>query len=163
MRTDFQFFVADGKRLPFNSRTFDIVICSEVIEHVNAKETLVSEISRVLKYKGWLILSTPNPNALTYFIPRLLSKISKQYRFYSAHVFNELVKPNRLLFLLEKAGLTVAYRSGLILSTYTYNLMGQFFQAPLIPLRRISEYLESILVNFTLYQVILARKLKNDC
>jgi 2-polyprenyl-3-methyl-5-hydroxy-6-metoxy-1,4-benzoquinol methylase len=46
--------------LPFTARSFDIVVCTEVIEHVDDSARLVSEINRVLRPDGWLYLTTPN-------------------------------------------------------------------------------------------------------
>ena len=51
---------ADGMRLPLSSGTFDVVLCSEVIEHVLEPDRLVGEIARVLAPNGLLLLSTPN-------------------------------------------------------------------------------------------------------
>jgi len=52
--------VGEGLSLPFTDDLFDIVICTEVIEHVVEVRQLISEINRVLKQGGKLILSTPN-------------------------------------------------------------------------------------------------------
>jgi len=134
-----------------------MVICSEVIEHLADKEGFLHEINRILKDGGYLILTTPNPDALIYFIPKLLSKIFKQYQLGAPHVFNELLKTSTLLTLLAKTNFEVVYRSGLVLNFYTNNLIEQFFRTP-SPLRRILERLERIFVNLTLYQVVLARK-----
>jgi SAM-dependent methyltransferase len=46
--------------LAFPSATFDIVIAKHVVEHLSHPEQAVTEISRVLKAGGLLILSTPN-------------------------------------------------------------------------------------------------------
>lgn len=46
--------------LPFPDRTFDAVICSEVIEHVPDRAPLFEELTRVLAPGGTLILGTPD-------------------------------------------------------------------------------------------------------
>lgn len=51
---------ADAAALPFKSAAFDAVICSEVIEHVEAPANAVMEIARVLKPSGILLLTVPN-------------------------------------------------------------------------------------------------------
>jgi methionine biosynthesis protein MetW len=56
----------EADKLPFSNASFDYVLCIEVIEHLSKPENCLSEISRVLKPKGELILSTPNLAALQY-------------------------------------------------------------------------------------------------
>jgi SAM-dependent methyltransferase len=52
---------ADFNRpLPFKSGSFSGVISLEVIEHLVESELFLKEIYRILKPKGWLIISTPN-------------------------------------------------------------------------------------------------------
>jgi SAM-dependent methyltransferase len=51
--------VADALELPFESNSFDVVICSEVLEHIEAFEDVLSEIRRVLKPHGRLCVSVP--------------------------------------------------------------------------------------------------------
>jgi SAM-dependent methyltransferase len=46
--------------LPYPSESFDIVILSEVIEHLPSIRTAIAEAGRILKPGGHLILSTPN-------------------------------------------------------------------------------------------------------
>tara|TARA_B100000787_G_C16173171_1_gene287589 strand:- start:54 stop:800 length:747 start_codon:yes stop_codon:yes gene_type:complete len=46
--------------LPFSDEEFDAVICLEGIEHTMRPEALFSELARVLKKGGLLIISTPN-------------------------------------------------------------------------------------------------------
>ena len=50
---------ADGLHLPFDSSTFDVVIASEVLEHVPADAEVLEEIARVLKEDGLLAVSVP--------------------------------------------------------------------------------------------------------
>jgi SAM-dependent methyltransferase len=52
---------AEKDRFPFEDKTFDMVLCSEVIEHlVHSPINMICEINRVLKDDGILILTTPN-------------------------------------------------------------------------------------------------------
>jgi 2-polyprenyl-3-methyl-5-hydroxy-6-metoxy-1,4-benzoquinol methylase len=44
----------------FNNEHFDIVICTEVIEHVYEVAEVLSELKRVLKTGGFLIITFPN-------------------------------------------------------------------------------------------------------
>lgn len=46
--------------LPFADATFDIIVSFEVLEHLRDPFLYLSEISRVLKRRGMLLLSTPN-------------------------------------------------------------------------------------------------------
>lgn len=53
--------IADSsKKIPFESNTFDLVLASEIIEHVANPDTFLKEIHRVLKPGGKLLLTTPN-------------------------------------------------------------------------------------------------------
>jgi len=49
-----------SKNLPFENDYFDLVICSEVIEHVFDTDFLLKEIWRVLKANKHLLITTPN-------------------------------------------------------------------------------------------------------
>jgi 2-polyprenyl-3-methyl-5-hydroxy-6-metoxy-1,4-benzoquinol methylase len=46
--------------LPFPAAAFDIVICSEVLEHVPDGPQVLAELTRVLRPGGSLILGTPD-------------------------------------------------------------------------------------------------------
>jgi SAM-dependent methyltransferase len=52
-----------NKALPFDSDSFDLIWCSEVIEHLQDPAFAMSELRRVTKPGGTLILTTPNSYA----------------------------------------------------------------------------------------------------
>lgn len=51
--------VADAQALPFSAGSFDMVLFSEVIEHVSNPQKALSEISRVLRADGYLFITWP--------------------------------------------------------------------------------------------------------
>jgi SAM-dependent methyltransferase len=52
-------FLYDGRRLPFEDKSFDTVLNVQVLEHTPHPAALIAEMSRVLKDDGVLILSAP--------------------------------------------------------------------------------------------------------
>ena len=53
----------NGEYLPFADESFDLVTCSEVIEHIQNPRRALTEMRRVLKPDGMLLLSTPSMSA----------------------------------------------------------------------------------------------------
>ena len=58
--------VADSYKLPFDDNSFDLIIASEIIEHVINPNDFVNELFRALRPGGKLILSTPYKEKLRY-------------------------------------------------------------------------------------------------
>jgi SAM-dependent methyltransferase len=56
--------VGSADALPFDDRSFDVVVCSQVLEHVPDWSTAISEMVRVLRPGGLLFLAVPNRYAL---------------------------------------------------------------------------------------------------
>jgi len=55
--------LANAEELPFKKNYFDLVFAREVFEHLFRPDKFISEIERILKNDGKLILSTPNLNS----------------------------------------------------------------------------------------------------
>ena len=50
---------ADARKLPFEDESFDVVICLDVMEHIEEDFLVISEISRVLRSGGRFLISVP--------------------------------------------------------------------------------------------------------
>lgn len=75
-------FVGDALGIPLPSESFDMVICSEVLEHIPDVSHAVCEFERILKPGGTLIVSSPN--WLSWFgITRWLAEIITRRRISS--------------------------------------------------------------------------------
>lgn len=63
LRTQHQrghYIVADGTRLPFRDGCVPHIVCSEVLEHVEADGTAIAEMGRVVKDEGSVIITVPH-------------------------------------------------------------------------------------------------------
>lgn len=58
--------VGDARKMPLWDAQFDVVICSEVLEHIGKPELAVAELMRVAKSGGKIIISVPNEFWLTF-------------------------------------------------------------------------------------------------
>jgi 2-polyprenyl-3-methyl-5-hydroxy-6-metoxy-1,4-benzoquinol methylase len=61
--------VEDG--LPYSDSSFDLIWCTELIEHLHRPEHLLDEIQRVLRPNGRAILTTPNSGWWFYKVSQL--------------------------------------------------------------------------------------------
>lgn len=59
VRTRVRFVHGDGTGLPFPDEAFDTVLFGEVIEHLPEPGSVLSEIARVVRSDGQLVLTTP--------------------------------------------------------------------------------------------------------
>ena len=76
--------ISDIYDIPVEDGSFDIVLCSEVIEHITDPVKVFSEINRVLKKDGILIITAPF-NSLTHYAPFHYSTGFSRY-FYEFHL-----------------------------------------------------------------------------
>ncbi len=86
------------KKLPYRKETFDLVVTLEVIEHLQNAELFVSEIARILKKGGYLLISTPNVSFIGVRVQSLIGlpppDEGYHFRFFNAKTLRELLKNN---------------------------------------------------------------------
>lgn len=79
------FHLRDDFTYPIENETYDTIVAWEVIEHVLNLDIFFSEIHRVLKKEGRLLISTPNPVFYSYFIFTIFNLFDKNGK-YGDHV-----------------------------------------------------------------------------
>jgi ubiquinone/menaquinone biosynthesis C-methylase UbiE len=57
---DLQMFYYDGKHIPFNDRTFDLIISHQVMHHVENIEEIIVELKRILRPNGIILFREHN-------------------------------------------------------------------------------------------------------
>ena len=77
----------DILHLSFRAASFDIVLCSQVIEHIPQDDLLLEKLANVLKPQGLMILGTPNEGCLmarlrNHIFERSILKSTDHIHFY---------------------------------------------------------------------------------
>ena len=103
-----------GERLPYPDRSFELVCCSWVLEHLPEPERVLAEVARVLTADGRFIFLTPNARHPMLLANRVLSRmragwVQRLYGRAEEDTFTALYRantPTRLDRLATQAGLT---------------------------------------------------------
>lgn len=83
----------DAQDIPFEDETFDIVVCSEVIEHCPDDMKVLAELYRILKTNSFLILTVPNLYTLESISKLLIGKrIAPPPYHLREYSYNQLIR-----------------------------------------------------------------------
>lgn len=91
------FVVADAHKLPFGNKSFDLIICTETLEHVIDPGKVLSEMQRVLKKNGRAIISMDSGSLLFrsawYFWTKTKGKVWKDAHLheFNAQILEDLI------------------------------------------------------------------------
>jgi SAM-dependent methyltransferase len=125
-----RFEIRDAERLDL-ARRFDLVLCTEVIEHVDHPDRVIANLKTVLAPGGVLIVSLPNRDSLPYLIARAIRRLRRKPRDqdFERHVSYPF---HRSMRLLEGEGLERVATDGtnLIWDDHSLRL---FYGTPLFP------------------------------
>lgn len=78
------------RKLSFSSGFFDIILCLDVLEHIKEEKGALSELGRILKTNGILLLSVPAyPCLFSYW-----DKVAGHYRRYNAKSLKTKLEEN---------------------------------------------------------------------
>jgi 2-polyprenyl-3-methyl-5-hydroxy-6-metoxy-1,4-benzoquinol methylase len=97
------FIVASCTDIPFPDNSFDTVVASEVIEHINYDDgkNFLKEARRALNRQGRIIVSTPNLSNLYMRFLQFTSKNIEHLKEYTKKEFTELVSMYFKIILLN--------------------------------------------------------------
>jgi len=116
-KCDSKRIVGSVLEMPFEDNTFDIVVSSEVIEHVTEPATAIYEMHRVLKPGGALVLTTPNK--LWYFA----IWIANTFKLRPYEGLENWLWWNELKDELKNTGFEITERHGIHLFPFVHPLL----------------------------------------
>ena len=141
--------VSDATHLPFRNECFDIVLCIDLIEHVQKDDELLHEIRRVIKDNGLMLVATQNSNSINYIleapIQRYILKNRRWMGWDPTHL--RFYTQKRLLHLLRNCGFATIEVAGTyfipyLIATWLNRINRRFSKALWHILMRINNKLE---------------------
>ena len=102
--SNLQFVAYDGIKLPFKDESIDVIYSRYALHHFPDIHYTFSELKRVLKPKGRIVLSdpTPNDNDKSGFVDEYMKKKTDGHvKFYTKTEFEELAKENKFKIILN--------------------------------------------------------------
>ncbi|QQS35232.1 MAG: class I SAM-dependent methyltransferase [Ignavibacteriales bacterium] len=141
-------FYYDGKIFPFTENEFDSIVTNQVLEHVFTPDDFLTEINRVLKHGGKLLLT----------VPFVWDEHEQPYDYARYSSFG-------LAALLEKHGFKIIEHRK---SVNDYRVLGQLFNAYVYKITRRNLFLKNLTLVFvmapvTMLSILLSKLLpKND-
>lgn len=115
----------DGENIPFIDNFFEVIICTQVLEHTEAPEKLIQEANRVLKNGGILFLTCP------FVWPE--HEVPYDFRRYTQYGLKKILEENN--FNIEKILPTTGVFAsvGQLLSSFLFELVGKnlFWRLPM--------------------------------
>lgn len=102
---EYHYLQADGMNLPFATGSFDLVLTSEVIEHILEPEKMMREIHRVLVPGGAVVVTTPNWQSFFGLARWGAEKLLKRAVTSDNQPVDQWSTPNSLSTLLSENGL----------------------------------------------------------
>jgi 2-polyprenyl-6-hydroxyphenyl methylase / 3-demethylubiquinone-9 3-methyltransferase len=104
-----------GEGLPFPQCCFDVVLCCDVLEHVDDLEQVAAELARVTKPGGLFFFDTINRTFKSWLANIFVAQQFPLTRFFDpdVHVWDKFIRPDELVPLLRRHGLEDIRLSGL--------------------------------------------------
>jgi methionine biosynthesis protein MetW len=114
----------ETETLPFPDDFFDLVICSETIEHLLDPDNLMREINRALRLEGAYILTFPNVNQPVSWLMQILSDLPPRFsaRYKSPHVRDYTLR------IIKSVLVNFGFELSDVTGTYVYPSEGRISQ-----------------------------------
>jgi ubiquinone biosynthesis O-methyltransferase len=110
---EIDYHVARGESLPFTNDAFDIVVCVDVLEHVEDLERVLFEVRRVLRPNGVFLFDTINRTRMASFLLVTIGENVIRLLPRGTHDPSLFIRPEELARKLEAAGFTVGRFAGM--------------------------------------------------
>ena len=102
-----------------SGNTFDVIINTEVLEHVSDAEQLVKECSELISPGGMMIAATINRTVRSFFIAIIGAEYILNWLPKGTHNWRRFISPDELEIMMKMNGLTRKDLSGVVINPFT--------------------------------------------
>ena len=96
-----------------NKNKFDLILCLEVLEHIDNFKKTLQQITTLVKPKGTLVLSTINRNLKSLILAIIFGEYILNWIPIGTHEFEKFIKPVEIIDVLENKNLKIKDIKGL--------------------------------------------------
>ncbi len=93
-----------AESLPYEENSFDVVLCFDVLEHIEDWKKVISEAYRVLKQGGLFLFDTINRNFKSKFRMIWLLEDTLKHIPTGLHDWNKFIKPQEMIEIMKSTG-----------------------------------------------------------
>jgi len=95
---------------------FDVVICAEMLEHVDNLEQMIAESSARVAKGGYYLFETINRTAAAWFFAVFMAENVLNFVGRGTHSYEKFIRPSRLAAILKENGINVKEIKGMTFS-----------------------------------------------
>jgi len=103
----------------YDSSSFDVITCMEMLEHVTEPLLVVHHCARLLKPGGYLFLSTINRTVKAYASAIVAAEYLLRLLPRQTHDFDKFIKSSELAAMVRESGLEMVGLSGMAYNPFT--------------------------------------------
>ncbi|HBB53422.1 MAG TPA: bifunctional 3-demethylubiquinol 3-O-methyltransferase/2-polyprenyl-6-hydroxyphenol methylase [Legionellales bacterium] len=97
----------------YQDKKFDVIVCMEMLEHVDSPDSIIQECKRLLKPNGILFLSTINRTLKAYFELILMGEYVLKLLPRQTHDYQKFIQPGEVEQYLRAHQLQLKYLKGM--------------------------------------------------
>ncbi|MCK4669667.1 MAG: class I SAM-dependent methyltransferase [Nanoarchaeota archaeon] len=128
-----KYYIGDVGNIPYKDNTFDCIICIDVLEHIKDEKKAISELTRVLKKGGRLIVTGPSKDfPFTYDpINYILNRFGKKLKigiwgWGHERLYRGTELPNKVNLKVVKIKYMCHALTGVVENGYVNNFLQRF-------------------------------------
>lgn len=101
------------------SECFDLITCTDMLEHITQPQKVIADISRLLKHDGYAVLSTLNRNLWSNVLAISIAEHILRIVPPGTHRYERFIRPHELIDMAQACGLRAVDLKGIAYNPFS--------------------------------------------